>query len=91
MPGKDATHALLILKNMRETLGTEEKLYVNFVDVAKTFDRVPRKVTKRALKKKGLPEVWVQGSWIRVVGKIWDESLSTSRVGAITTDIWYRG
>ena len=31
-----------------------------FVNLEKAFDRVPRKVMEWAMKKKGIPEVWVK-------------------------------
>ena len=45
MPGKGTTHALFILRRMQEEFcGREKKLYMCFVDLEKTFDRVPRKM-----------------------------------------------
>ena len=45
MPGKDTTHALFIFTRMQEEFRErEQKLYMCFVDLEKTFDRVPRKV-----------------------------------------------
>ena len=51
----------------------EKKLYMCFVDLEKTFDRVPRKVLEWALRKKTIQEVLVrsvmslyEGAWIRV-------------------------
>ena len=38
----------------------KKKLYLCFVDLEKAFDRVPRKVLKLAMKKKGIPEVLVR-------------------------------
>ena len=61
MSGKGTTHALFLLRRMQEEFrGREKKLYMCFVDLEKTFDRVPRKVLEWALKKKGLAEVLVQ-------------------------------
>ena len=61
MLGKGTTHLLFILRRMQEEFrGREKKLYMCFVDLEKAFDRVPRKVTEWALRKKGLAEVLVQ-------------------------------
>ena len=61
MPGKGTTDALFILRRMQEEFrGREKKLYMCFVDLEKTFDRVPRKVMEWALRKKRLPKVLVK-------------------------------
>ena len=60
MPRKGTTHALFILRRIKEEFRErEQKLYMCFVDLEKTFERVPRKVMKWALRKKGLAEVLV--------------------------------
>ena len=42
MPGKDTTHALFILRRIREEFHEKEKkLCMCFVDLEKAFDRVP--------------------------------------------------
>ena len=52
MPGKDTTHALFILRRIREEFrGKEKKLCMCFVDLEKAFDRVPIKVVEWALRK----------------------------------------
>ena len=61
MPRKDTTHALFILRRIREEFrGKEKKLCMCFVDLEKAFDRVPIKVVEWALRKKELTEVLVQ-------------------------------
>ena len=61
MSGKGTTHALFILRRIREEFrGKEKKLCMCFVDLEKAFDRVPIKVTEWALRKKRLPAVLVQ-------------------------------
>ena len=44
MPGKGTTDALFVVRRMQEEYRNEKKLYKCFVDIEKTFDRVPRKV-----------------------------------------------
>ena len=39
-------------------------LYLCFVDLEKVFDRLPRRVMQRALRKKGLPEILVKAEMI---------------------------
>ena len=38
----------------------DKKLYMCFMDLEKAFDRVPRRVVRWALRKKGLPEILVK-------------------------------
>ena len=58
MPGKGTTDTSFILRRMQEEFrGREKKLYMCFVDLEKSFDRVPRKVMEWALRKKSLPKV----------------------------------
>ena len=58
--GRGTTVALFIVRRMQEEYrNKKKKLYLRFVNIEKAFDRVPRKVIKWAMKKKGLPEVIV--------------------------------
>ena len=82
MPGKGTTHALFILRRMQEEFrGREKKLYMCFVDLEKAFDRVPRKVMKWAVIKKGLAEVLVQA-----VMSLYEGSRTKVRVGSGTSE-----
>jgi len=57
MPGKGTTDAIFTVQQMQEKYGCKgKKLYFAFVDFGKAFDRVPRKVTRWALKKAGVEE-----------------------------------
>ena len=55
----------------------DKKLYMCFVDMEKAFDRVPRKVIKWAMRKKGLSEVIV-----RAVMSLYDGAKTRVRVGS---------
>ena len=87
MPGKGTTHALLILRRMQEEFRErKQKLYMCFVDLERAFDRVPRKVMKWALRKKGLAEVLVQA-----VMSLYEDSRRKVRVGSRTSEeFWVR-
>ena len=60
MPGKGTVDATFIVRRMQEGCQKKDKkLYMCFVDMEKAFDRVPRKVMKWVMRKKGLSEVIV--------------------------------
>jgi len=57
MPGRGTTDAIFIVWQMQEKYGCEgKKLYFAFIDLEKAFDRVPREVTRWALRKAGVKE-----------------------------------
>ena len=41
MPGRRTTEALFVMRRMQEEYTDKKKLYMCFVDIDKTFDRVP--------------------------------------------------
>ena len=52
--------AVFIFRRMQGEYHTKrKKLYMCFVDIEKTLDRVPRKVLEWTLRKKGMPDVLV--------------------------------
>ena len=56
MPGKGNTDTIFTVRQMQEKYGRKGKLYFAFVDLEKLFDRVPREVTRWALRKAGVEE-----------------------------------
>ena len=53
----------------------KKKLYMCFVDLEKSFDRVPRKVFEWAMRKKGIPE-----DLVRSVMSLYEEEKTRVRV-----------
>ena len=56
MPGKVATYAIFIMRQVQEKHQANKKLYYAFVDLEKAFYRVPREVVRWALRKLGVDE-----------------------------------
>ena len=55
--GKGTTDAISTLRQMQENFSVKgKKLYFGFVDLEKTFDRVPREVIRWAMRKLGVEE-----------------------------------
>ena len=78
MPGKGTVDAIFIVSRMLEEYQKKDKkLYVRFVVMEKAVDRVPRKVMKWVMKKKGLSEIMV---W--AVMSLYDGAKTRVRVGA---------
>ena len=78
MPGRGTTDALFVVRRMQEEYrDKKKKLYMCFMDIEKAFDRVPRKVMKWAMRKKGLPEVIV-----RAVMSLYHGEKTKVRVGS---------
>ena len=59
MPGKGTIDAVFILRWIQEEyLAKQKKLYMWFVHLEKSFDRVTRKVVECLMRKKGIPEAY---------------------------------
>ena len=61
MPGKGTIDALFLVRRLQEEHRAKDKrMYMCFVDLEKAFDKVPRRVMKWAMRKKGLLEILVK-------------------------------
>ena len=60
MPGRGTTDALFHSEKNAREIQEDKKLYMYFVDLEKTFDRVPRRAMQWALRKIGLSKVLVK-------------------------------
>ena len=59
LPGRETIDALFMERRMEEEYTEKDKkLYICFVDLKKAFDRIPKRVTQWALRKKGLQRIW---------------------------------
>ena len=59
VPGRGTTDAIFVIRQLQEKyLAANKRLYMDFVDFEKAFDRVPRKVIWWALRKLGVDE-WI--------------------------------
>ena len=77
IPEKATVDAIFIVRRMQEEYQKKDKkLYMCFVDMEKAFDRVPTKVMKWAMRKKGLSEVIV-----REVMSLYDDAKTRVKVG----------
>jgi len=69
MPGKGTADPIFTVRQMQEKYGCKRnKLYFPFVDLEKSFDRVPREVTRWALMKAGVEEWLVKAVMAMYVG-----------------------
>ena len=61
MSERGTIDAVFILRRLQEEYHAKVKLlYACFVDIEKAFDRVPMKVLEWAIRKKGIPHVFVR-------------------------------
>ena len=61
MPEKGTNDSAFILRRLQEDNHARgKKLYMSYVDLEKAFDRVPRKVLKWSMMKKGIPKVLIK-------------------------------
>ena len=79
LPGRGTTDTPSIVRKMQEEYREKDKkLYMCFVDLEKTFDRVSRRVMQWALRKKELPEILVKA----VVVSLYEGSKTKVKVGS---------
>ena len=77
MSGRCTTDAIFIVRQLQEKhLAVNKPLYMAFVDLEKTFDRVPRDVIWWAMRKLGIDE-WL----VRLVQSMYKDVRSRVRVG----------
>ena len=77
-PGKGTTDAIFVIRQMQERHQRKgKKLYYAFIDLEKAFDRVPREVTRWALRKSGVDE-WL----VNAVMAMYDEARTSVRTGS---------
>ena len=84
MLGRGTTDATFILRQTREKyIGKNRNIYFAFVDLEKAFDRVPRKVLWRTLRKVGITE-WI----VCVVQIMYQNARSRVRVNNSYSDVF---
>ena len=84
MPGRDTTDAIFIVRQIQEAyIRKNRNLFFAFVDLEKTFDRVPRKVLSWPLRKVGIPE-WI----VRVIQVMYQNARSQVRVNNLFNDVF---
>ena len=54
VPGRGTTDAIFVVRQLREYLAANKRLYMALVDLEKAFDGVPQKVIMWALRKLGV-------------------------------------
>ena len=60
-PGMSTTEPVFALRQLQEKCRKKNKdLHIAFVDLEKAFDRIPRYLIWWCLRKKGVPEAYVQ-------------------------------
>jgi hypothetical protein len=69
--GKGTTDGIVIVRQMQERYrGKGKRLYYAFVDLEKAFDRVPREVTRWAMRKLGVEE-WLVSAVMAMYEQAW--------------------
>ncbi len=80
-PGKGAKDAIFKLRQMQEKFEANgKKIYCAFVDLEKAYDRIPREVTRWALRKLGVEEWIVRG--VTGLMAMYDEAWTVVRTEA---------
>ena len=61
MPGRSTTEAIHLIKKLIEVYRDRKmNLHIVFIDLEKTYNRVPHGVLRECLEKKGLSVVYIQ-------------------------------
>ena len=74
---KSTTDALFIVRQLQEKYLEKKKLWMEFIDLEKAFDRVPREVIWWALRESGVEE-WLMS----VIKSMYDGAETAVKVGA---------
>ena len=83
--GRQTADTLFVVGKMQDKYREKnKKLYMCFVDLEKTFDRVPKRVMQQEPKKRGIPEIFV-----KEVMSLYEDSKTKVKVGSKFSEEFY--